>query len=549
MPVPIVSQAPGPGWADNYNACLSILDQHNHSAGNGISISQDGINLTASITTFDSLSFNGSNAYAARSVRFTPQALALGLTTDVGCVYEAGVDLYYNDGAGNQIRLTQGGSIVGTAGSITGLPSGTASASYAGGTFVWQAATNTAAKMDAGSYVLRNNTASSFGLTLNPPNAMGSDFDLYLPSVPGTKSIVTINTSGNMVGEYTVDNSTIVINGSNQIAVNAGGIGTNELSSGSVTVIKEADSGKTNQPYNLNFTATVAANALTFTLKDLASNTPSATSPVVIPFRSSTAATATYTYRSVTAANTLIVPNGATLGTISGQSHYLFLYAIDVAGVIQLGVSQMLYDEGTLNATAAITTAADANNVIYSTSTETNVPIRCIGRVYIAEAAAGVWATAPTQALSMILPTVADSQKICAIARGTVTGASHNVIQNVRLGTTVFDNCGCMGASGGIREFFTAPQAKRYRFSISVEFAYPNSLATFSQLILYKNSVSFLTLNRLAVTTNGLSGVVTLIASHDLNLAAGDVIEFVMQQQNASSVTVNTVNYFSIEEI
>jgi hypothetical protein len=31
--------------------------------------------------------------------------------TELGCLYESGVDLYYNDGSGNVVRLTSGGSV------------------------------------------------------------------------------------------------------------------------------------------------------------------------------------------------------------------------------------------------------------------------------------------------------------------------------------------------------------------------------------------------------------------------------------------------------
>lgn len=35
MPVPVVGTDPGPDWANNINACLSIIDSHNHSTGQG----------------------------------------------------------------------------------------------------------------------------------------------------------------------------------------------------------------------------------------------------------------------------------------------------------------------------------------------------------------------------------------------------------------------------------------------------------------------------------------------------------------------------------
>jgi hypothetical protein len=146
------------------------------------------------------LSFQDNNGISLRSIRFQSQPAPLAIASDLGCLYESGVDLYYNDGNGNQIRLTQSGSIVGTAGSITGLPSGTAGASYAAGTFTFQSATLTSANLDFGSAILRNNSISSHGLTLSPPAAMGADFNLVLPSIPANTSFVTLDTSGNLSG-------------------------------------------------------------------------------------------------------------------------------------------------------------------------------------------------------------------------------------------------------------------------------------------------------------------------------------------------------------
>jgi hypothetical protein len=190
--IPTVSVDPGPDWANNINASLSIVDQHNHSSGQGVQINPSGLNINSD------LPFNNNNATLLRSVRFTSQSAALSGSTDLGCLYEAGVDLYYNDGNGNQIRITQSGNVAGASGTITGLPSGTASASFGSGTFVFQSATNTAANIDGGSYLLRNSSANSFALTLSPPNAMVANYNLFLPSIPSTQSFLTLDTSGNI---------------------------------------------------------------------------------------------------------------------------------------------------------------------------------------------------------------------------------------------------------------------------------------------------------------------------------------------------------------
>lgn len=191
LPIPTVGTAPGPTWATLLDSCLTILDSHSHVAGSGVPITPAALNINAD------LAMNSQNLTAARSVRFTPQTSPLALAPDLGCLYESGVDLYYNDGNGSQIRITQSGSVAGAAGTITGLPSGTASASYVAGTFVWQAATNTAANMDFGSAVMRNTSPNStYSLTLSPPAALAVNYALTLPALPVSTRILSLTSSG-----------------------------------------------------------------------------------------------------------------------------------------------------------------------------------------------------------------------------------------------------------------------------------------------------------------------------------------------------------------
>jgi hypothetical protein len=214
LPVPIVGVETGPNWATDINSCLAIVDQHNHAPGSGVQINPSGLNINAD------LAINSNNLTLIRSSKFVPQVSALALGTDIGCVYVNGVDLYYNDVNGNQIRLTQSGSIAGTAGSISGLVS-PATASYVvlNTAFVFQSAANTSALVDCGSIKLRNSTASSKALTLNPPAAMGADISQTLPVIPASAtSIMQMDTSGNMTAVLKVDNSTLQ-NTSNTLSV------------------------------------------------------------------------------------------------------------------------------------------------------------------------------------------------------------------------------------------------------------------------------------------------------------------------------------------
>lgn len=223
LPIPSVGIDGGPDYASNVNAALTLIDSHNHSAGSGVQITPAGININADLT------FAGFNLTNARSIRLGIQSTTLVGADDLNCLNDVNGDLYFNDGAGNKVRITQSGGVVGSPGSISGLAS-PASATYVAlnSTFVWQSAASTPANMDAASYILRNLTASSKGLTLNPPNAMASNYSITLPALPGVTSFLSMDASGNM-------GATIAT---------SGGIGTSNLADGSVTRPKLAVVGQ-----------------------------------------------------------------------------------------------------------------------------------------------------------------------------------------------------------------------------------------------------------------------------------------------------------------
>lgn len=230
MPIPVVGVDPGPQWAIDVDNCLLIIDGHNHSPGQGNLITPAGLSINADLT------FGNNNATFLRSVRFQSQGSPLSGIADLGCLYESGVDLYYNDGSGNQIRLTQSGSIVGTSGSISGLVP-PASASYNSGTatFIFQSAANTPANVDGASFLFRNLVASSKALTLNPPAAMGANFSLTLPNIPASQMFMTLDNAGNMSAPWAVDNSTLEIASGTTLQVKDGGITDAKIQAGGLT--------------------------------------------------------------------------------------------------------------------------------------------------------------------------------------------------------------------------------------------------------------------------------------------------------------------------
>jgi len=186
LTTPTIGVDSGLTWETAINANSSIIDGHNHSPGNGALIQPNGLNINSSLT------FNNFPATNLQACTFTPQTSLLTINT----LYVSGVDLYYNDGSGNPpIPITSGGAVNA---SSSGIVSGTATASFSAGVLVVNAASNTPANIQGGSLLLGNNSSGSKFLTLAPPAAMASDFGLTLPSVPGSQSFMSIDTSGNI---------------------------------------------------------------------------------------------------------------------------------------------------------------------------------------------------------------------------------------------------------------------------------------------------------------------------------------------------------------
>lgn len=224
--VPTVGLQPGPTWAQNVNTDLSTIDSHDHSSGNGVQITPAGISITSD------LSFMSNNAIGLRSTRYASQGSPLIAPVDNQSLSVSGVDLYYLDGNGNSIRLTQAGSIAGTSGSIGGLVS-PASVTYVSGTpaYVFQADSNKAANLDAASVTIRKLTTSSPGITLSAPAGLASNYTITLPTAPpASVKIVTMDNSGNIGVVYDVDNITL------EVASNTLRIKDNTPLTGNITV-------------------------------------------------------------------------------------------------------------------------------------------------------------------------------------------------------------------------------------------------------------------------------------------------------------------------
>ncbi|MDP2018984.1 MAG: hypothetical protein Q8K41_20410, partial [Hydrogenophaga sp.] len=135
--------------------------------------------------------------------------------------------------------------------------------------------------------------------------------------------------------------------------------------------------------------ASVASNNLTITIN-----------PTTLDFRSTTLGDGAVSTVSLASAVSCVVPNGATLGSIPAFLTRLAVLAINNAGTIEVAVVALtgsvdLSEKGLIS-TTALSTGADSDNVVYSTTARTNVAYRLVGFIEYTQAAAGVYATAPS---------------------------------------------------------------------------------------------------------------------------------------------------------
>lgn len=329
LPIPGVGTEPGPDYAEDINSALTLLDAHDHSPGYGVQITPAGLNINTD------LAFNNNFLTDVAGIGLTAQ----GSTPSVSTIYESGDDLFFVDGLGNNIRITQNGAVAGTPGSIANLVP-PASASYVSGSssFVWESDTGIAANMDFGSAIMRNLTPNStYALTLAPPAGLSSDYSLTLPTLPVSTSFVTLTSAGTLSGSIPILGSLTASNLSSsaniigtQLSASANILGSQLSASAAITATQLTTVWNT-LAFSVRYTFTVTAanatagatytnNSQTFTvLTTISGGTTLVCSGTNNPTASGTltkatgTGDATITFSSVTQAQSWVVPTGVTV--------------------------------------------------------------------------------------------------------------------------------------------------------------------------------------------------------------------------------------------
>lgn len=103
LPDPTVT--PGPTWATELNAAVTTVDSHDHTPGKGVKVPTDGININSD------LSLNSHSAVSVKTTSYDNQPSTLAASV-VSSTYVVGGDLYYNNGSGQPVQVTNGSSVL-----------------------------------------------------------------------------------------------------------------------------------------------------------------------------------------------------------------------------------------------------------------------------------------------------------------------------------------------------------------------------------------------------------------------------------------------------
>ncbi len=210
------------------------------------------------------------------------------------------------------------------------------------------------------------------------------------------------------------------------------------------------------EPVNLGLAASVASNALTIAVKGADGNDASSTNPVLVPFRNVTIATGTPTWQSLTAALSLTISSGSTLGVTSNIAFRIWIVLFDDGGTLRLGAincrtTTQIYPllQGQVKSSTAEggAGAADSAGVFYTGSAVSSKAYRILGYMEWESglATAGTWASGPTRIVLFGPGTPLPGQVIQSARATTNSAASNNttsyVDTNLSLTMTVENAC------------------------------------------------------------------------------------------------------------
>jgi hypothetical protein len=254
-------------------------------------------------------------------------------------------------------------------------------------------------------------------------------------------------------------------------------------------------------PVNLQLNGTVATNALTVAIKGNNGSDPSASNPVLIPFRSTTIGTGAPVIASLQAALSFTINSGSTMGCTNALACRLWILAInsgtDGSPTVTLcamnaSVATQVYaiNEGVLQTSQSGTGGGNSAGLVYcGVSAVTSKPIRILGYMELTETTAGTWATNPTFIqlfgpginkpgdvvqsvyMSTATPTsdTGTSFVISAVTQAITPTSAANLVKVAAFGTIQVNNNGTAGCTAQVQRGSTGiGQPTQFTFGATV---------------------------------------------------------------------------------
>lgn len=193
LTLPDVGETIGPTWAEELNAAIELIDSHSHSEDEGVQVTPAGLNINAD------LDFNSNDILAVNSIQLDDLDAAAALSH---AVYVKDGDLWYKNTGGVAVQVTNGTTIAGTQGSITGLGDGGSSAVFSdlNEDFSWYFSGTKLAAQNVGDirlFPFDGSAAYTFAITLKSPTALASNYSLTLPATaPAQNGVWSVSTAG-----------------------------------------------------------------------------------------------------------------------------------------------------------------------------------------------------------------------------------------------------------------------------------------------------------------------------------------------------------------
>lgn len=297
---------------------------------------------------------------------------------------------------------------------------------------------------------------------------------------------------------------------------------------------------------NYSISCSVGSNALTIALKDANGNDPAAGSPVQIAMRSTTAGTGTYSTSKATAATSLVISSGSTLGHRNATATNIWIYAIDNAGTVELGACTTLFDTSVVLSSSAEggAGAADSNSTIYSTTARSSKAMRVIAKLISNQSTAGTWAAVPTNVSVQYYDSPLAFDPASAYWTTTTGTTVNNTSPTIPFAVYQYDTHNSWDGTNT----YTIPRAGKWRINAASYFVVNNSTSQAAYLQIYVNAATTYTLTGQCGV--GASNTYNIQGSKTINFAKGDTVAIKMYSD--TSTTLNTSaerNYFQIEQV